>query len=95
MDDILQHIKRIQDKLLVLQKQFQQVSRDNERLAQESLSYQEKDTLQQHRIDQLEKQLELNRAVRPAMTDKDRQALEKRINQYLRDIDKCITLLNE
>jgi archaellum component FlaC len=95
MDDILQHIKRIQDKLQALQKQFQQVSRDNERLSQDALSFQEKDRLQQHRIDHLEKQLELNRAVRPAMTDKDRQALEKRINQYLREIDKCITLLNE
>ncbi|ULQ52584.1 hypothetical protein [Flavihumibacter fluvii] len=78
-----------------MQKQFLKVTRDNERLLQDLHGYQEKDLLQQHRIETLEKQLELNRVIRPEMNEKDKQALEKRINQYLREIDKCIALLNE
>lgn len=95
MEEMLQHIRRIQDKLQVLQKQFQQLSREKERLALEVQGFQEKDILQQHRIEQLEKQLELNRVIRPEMKETDKKALEKRINQYLREIDKCIALLNE
>ena len=95
MEEMLQHIRRIQDKLQGLQKQFQQVTRDRDRLGQETQSFQEKDQLQQHRIEQLEKQLEMNRAIRPERNDTDKKALEKRINQYLREIDKCIALLNE
>jgi hypothetical protein len=95
MEEMLQHIRRIQDKLQGLQKQFQQVTRDKDRLQLEIQGYQEKDQLQQYRIEQLEKQLELNRAIRPEMNEPDKKALEKRINQYLREIDKCIALLNE
>jgi chromosome segregation ATPase len=95
MEEMLQHIRRIQDKLQGLQKQFQQVTRDRDRMGQEIQSFQEKDQLQQHRIEQLEKQLEMNRAIRPERNDTDKKALEKRINQYLREIDKCIALLNE
>jgi hypothetical protein len=95
MEEMLQHIRRIQEKLQGLQKQYQQLARENERLTQDLKSNQEKDRLQQHRIVELEKQLELSKAIRSDMTENDRQALDKRINQYLREIDKCIALLNE
>jgi|WetSurMetagenome_2_1015567.scaffolds.fasta_scaffold795766_2 hypothetical protein len=95
MEEMLQHIRRIQEKLQSLQKQYQQLARENERLTQDLKSNQEKDRLQQHRIVELEKQLELSKAIRSDMTENDRQALDKRINQYLREIDKCIALLNE
>lgn len=95
MEELLQHIRRIQEKLQGLQKQFQQVNRDKDRLQQELLSSLERDRLQQLKIQELEKQLELSKAVRTDMSEEDRQALERRINQYLREIDKCIALLNE
>lgn len=95
MEEMLQHISRIQDKLQGLQKQFQQINRDKDRLLQEVQVHVEKSQVQQGRIEQLEKQLEINRAIRPEMTAQDKTALEKRINQYLREIDKCIALLNE
>ena len=92
---MLLQVKRIQEKLLSLQKQHQLLQRDNERLQAQLTVYQEKDRLVQQRTADLERQLELARATRPQMTEKDRQALEKRINQYLKDIDKCIAMLNE
>jgi predicted nuclease with TOPRIM domain len=95
MEELLTHITRIQEKLLNLQKQYQLIHRDNERLQQQVNNYEEKDRLQHFRIDELERQLELAKAVRPEMNEKDKLALEKRINQYLREIDKCIALLNE
>jgi len=91
----LLQVKRIQEKLAALQRQQLQLQRDNDRLQAQLNIYQEKDQLLQQRSGELERQLELARATRPQMTEKDRQALEKRINQYLKDIDKCIALLNE
>lgn len=95
MEDLLQHIRRIQEKLQVLQKQFFHAQRENERLQQQLQNYHEKDRLQQQRLEDLERQLEVVKVTRPQMSEKDRQALEKRINLYLREIDKCIGLLNE
>lgn len=96
MQELLNHINRIQEKLQGLQRQYLQLQRDNERLVQQQQQFQEKDRLQQFRLEELERQLELVKATRPAqMNESDRQALEKRINQYLREIDKCIALLNE
>ncbi|MFD2527412.1 hypothetical protein ACFSQD_16435 [Flavihumibacter stibioxidans] len=93
---MLNHISRIQEKLQGLQRQYLQLQRDNERLVQQQQQFEEKDRLQQFRLEELERQLELVKATRPAqMNEADRQALEKRINQYLREIDKCIALLNE
>ena len=96
MDELLNHISRIQEKLQLLQKQYLQLQRENDRLAQQHQQFQEKDRLQQFRIEELERHLELAKATRPSkMKEEDRQALEKRINQYLKEIDKCIALLNE
>lgn len=96
MEDLLNHITRIQEKLQLLQKQYLQLQREKERLLQQQQQYLEKDRLQQFRMEELERQLELAKATRPSqMKDEDRLALEKRINQYLKEIDKCIALLNE
>lgn len=96
MQELLNHINRIQEKLQGLQRQYLQLQRDNEKLLQQQQQFEEKDRLQQFRLEELERQLELVKATRPAqMNEADRQALEKRINQYLREIDKCIALLNE
>lgn len=96
MEDLLNHITRIQEKLQLLQKQYLQLQREKERLLQQQQQYLEKDRLQQFRMEELERQLELAKATRPLqMKDEDRLALEKRINQYLKEIDKCIALLNE
>ena len=58
MQELLDHIARIQDKLGVLQKQFLQIQRENERLLQQHQSYVEKDRLQQHRLEELQQQLD-------------------------------------
>ncbi len=96
MKALLDHINRIQDKLTDLQKQQAQEKKELDRVQQTLQLYQEKDRLQQGRIDELERQLEVVRATRPStMNEADRLALEKRINQYLKEIEQCIALLNE
>lgn len=96
MEELIQHINRIQEKLVDLQKQYLLLRKDNERNQQTMQLFQEKDKLQQSRIEELERQLEVVRATRAtAMSEADRQAIEKRINQHLKEIEQCLALLNE
>ncbi|HQD11203.1 MAG TPA: hypothetical protein PLQ65_16140, partial [Flavihumibacter sp.] len=64
MEDLLLQVKRIQEKLAALQRQQQQLQRDNDRLQAQLNIYQEKDQLLQQRSGELERQLELARATR-------------------------------
>jgi hypothetical protein len=47
------------------------------------------------RTQALEKQLQLLKAASGLADEKGRKEMEKRINHYIREIDRCITLLGE
>ncbi len=96
MQELLDHINRIQEKLANLHKQFAAQKKDADRLQQTVQLFQEKDLLQQNRILELERQVELLKLTRPSDSEPaNREALEKRINQYVKEIEQCIALLNE
>ena len=95
MADLENHIKRISDKLQLLLKQYQQLQKDNERLksaVQKLVSGQAAAT---QRVELLQLQAGILKASAGQMNDIDKKAFEKKINQYLKEIDKCITLLSE
>jgi ribosome recycling factor len=43
----------------------------------------------------LERQLQLLKAASGDMDDKGRKELQKQLNHYIKEIDRCITLLGE
>jgi hypothetical protein len=46
-------------------------------------------------IELLTLRLEVLKASKGDMTEPEKKSFEKKINQYLREIDKCIAFLNE
>jgi uncharacterized protein YjcR len=89
------NIKRINDKLQQLLKQHQALQKENERLkAAVKKSESEKEAKMQQ-AEQLEQQVYILKTSAGQMDAADKKAFEKKINQYLKDIDKCITLLSE
>lgn len=92
LDDIF---RRIQDKLQLALKQGVALRRDNEKLKAELLEV--KNSL--HQRDELIRILELRidvlKASKGEMPAEDRKQLEKKISQYIREVDKCIALLND
>ena len=95
MNTTEEQLKRIQDKLLHLLKQHTAVRRENEKLREELGIAQEKLSLQQLYLDELRQQVSILKLNAGGMNDRDKKEIEKKINSYLKEIDRCIALLSE
>jgi L-lactate utilization protein LutC len=90
-----QHLKRIQEKLQQLLKQHAAVQKENNRLKEELQGTREKNLQQQQYMDELKQQASVLKMNAGEMSSADKKELEKRINSYLKEIDRCIALLGE
>ena len=95
MADLEQNIKRINDKLQHLLKYHQQLQKENERqskLIEELKAAKEKDA---QLITILQEKISILKAAAGKMEVADKKIFEKNIDRYIREIDKCISLLSE
>ncbi len=95
MNELEQHIKRVNDKLQLLLKHYQQLQKDNLRQSTliEELKKSRESSAQQ--IETLKEQVGILKAAAGKMNESDKKEFEKNINRYIRDIDKCIGILSE
>ena len=89
------HLKRIQDKLQQLLKQYAALQKENSRLIQELASAQQKLAAYQKNTDELKQQVSVLKLSNGEMNEADKKEFEKRINGYLKEIDRCIALLGD
>ncbi|MFM6925097.1 MAG: hypothetical protein ACKOU7_06310 [Ferruginibacter sp.] len=95
MSDLEQHIKRINEKLQQLLKNYQLLQKENARqseLITQLKAAKEKDNEQ---ITTLHEKISILKAATGKMTEADKKEFEKNIKQYIREIDKCIGILSE
>ena len=90
-----QHLKRIQDKLQQLLKNYTALQKENNRLKHELEKDHKEAKDQQKKIEELKQKVDILRLNAGDMSDIDKKEFEKRINSYLREIDRCIVLLSE
>ena len=95
MNTTEEQLKRIQDKLQQLLKQHASVRKENEKLKEELGITREKLSLQQLYLDELRQQVSILKLNAGGMNDRDKKEIEKKINSYLKEIDRCIALLGE
>ena len=95
MSDLQLNIKRINDKLQRVLKKYQQLQKDNTRQSKIIKELQEIKDNQIETIGQLQQQAAILKASAAPMNAVDKKAFEKHINQYVKEIDKCIGLLSE
>ena len=88
-------VRRIQEKLQQLLRQRDLLLKDNGKLREEMRQLQQTLTDRVTRLEQLEQQVEILKATKAAMSEGEKRALEKRLGQYIREIDRCIALLGE
>lgn len=88
-----EQILRIEEKLLRLLSQHQQLLRENQKLKNEHLQLTESQKILKGKVDELELQLALMHSSETAEAKSSRAALEKKINAYVKEIDKCIAIL--
>ena len=89
------HIKRVNDKLQLLLKQYQAVQKENERLKGNVKKLEDKNQQLEQSIEQFEQKVNILKASAGKMNDADKKTFEKKINQYLKEVDKCIALISE
>ncbi|MBK7122261.1 MAG: hypothetical protein IPH68_05245 [Chitinophagaceae bacterium] len=95
MNDLEQHIKRINNKLQQLLKNYQLLQKDNQRQSDLIKELQEAKANDRGQITALQEKITILKAAAGKMNDADKKAFEKNISSYIREIDKCIGILSE
>ncbi len=90
-----QQFNIINDKLQQLLKQQARLKKENERLRMELESFTEKETNYHQKIDELSQQISILKLGAGEMNDKDKKEFERKINLYIKEIDKCIAFLGQ
>ena len=95
MPETEDHIIRLSNKLQQLLKQYLFLQKENEKLKESLKALQENREKKEEEVNRLQQQVSILKTSIGQMTEPDKKAFEKQINQYIKEIDKCIGLLSE
>ena len=76
-------------------KELSQLRKDNTRLAETVSALKAHQAVIEEELRNLKDQNNILRAATGNMNETDKAAFEKTINRYIKDIDKCISLLSQ
>ena len=85
----------LNEKLQQLLKQHHRLQKENEKLKEELVLSKNKELETEHRIEEIQQQVNIMKISSGNMGEKDKKEFEKKINQYIREIDKCISFLSQ
>jgi chromosome segregation ATPase len=85
----------VNDKLQQLLKQYKRLQKDNERLNEQLKEVKLKEKARETQVQELHQQVAILKMAAGEMTDKDKKEFERRLNQYIKDVDRCINLLSQ
>lgn len=95
MSALIDHISIIQNKLQQLLKQYEHLQKENDK--QQDLINTLQEDLEKHK-DKINEMQQQNLILKASVTDMDatdKKELEQKIQQYIKNIDKCISLLSK
>jgi hypothetical protein len=95
MSDLEIQLKRIQDKLQQVLKDYAALQKENLRLKEELDKNRTQSFAHQQNIEDLKQQVEVLKITSGNWEEGDKKEFEKRINSYIKEIDRCIALLSE
>lgn len=94
MADITEHIKKVNAKLQLLLAQHSKLLHENEQQKKLIETLQQTDAVQKERLEALRQEQLILKASLDKMDEIEKKELEQKINGYLKNIDKCISLLS-
>ena len=94
MTELENKLKRIQDKLQQLLKQYTSLQSENNRLKKELEKNTKNSFVYQQNMDELKQQVAVLKITSGNWEETDKKDFEKRINAYIKEIDRCIALLS-
>jgi hypothetical protein len=90
-----QQLKRIHEKLQELLKKHVALEKENQQLRKENLLLKEKSVSQQTKVEELKQQGQILKMNSGEMNTADKKEFEKKINGYVKEIERCIAMLGE
>ena len=95
MNDLETHIRLVNEKLQLLIKKYVALKKENHDLKSELGQLKEKEVEYKFALHELDQKVYVLKAASGEMAGADKKEFEKRINQYIKEIDKCIGLLSD
>ena len=90
-----QHIQTLQQKMQLLVKKHQQLEKENQKLKLELNSLKENSYDQKQEFEVMEMQNAILKASQQQLDDKEKKELEKKLIHFIKEIDRCITILTQ
>ncbi len=88
-------VNRVMQKLQLLLQSYHQLQKEQEKLVKQVTELEQQKNASEAKLEAMELQLAALKTARPVMSDDDKKQLEKRLQQYIKEIDRCIALLSE
>lgn len=90
-----QQFTTLNEKLQQLLKQYNRLQKENERLKEDLQQATSREAEIRYRVDELQQQIGILKLGSGDMNERDKKEFEKKINSYIREIDKCISFLSQ
>ncbi|RYG32790.1 MAG: hypothetical protein EOO01_33865 [Chitinophagaceae bacterium] len=90
-----EQIKRIYDKLQLLLKQHVILQKENQLLKEELGNAQKQVSQYQETAETLKQQVSILQLGSGQMNEADKKEFDKKLNTYIKEIDRCIAMLSE
>jgi len=95
MQELELQVKRIHEKLQQVLRQRESLLKENGKLKEEIRQLKQTDNGRTGQVEQLKQQVEILKVKKGELPVAEKAALERRLSQYIREIDRCIALLAE
>lgn len=89
-----EQIHRIEDKIQQLLKEFELVKKEAERLQKENTELAKELQTKNELLRKVQQKVDAIKLTSTSLEESSKKELEKRIDTYLKEIDKCLSLLN-
>jgi chromosome segregation ATPase len=90
-----QQFTTLYEKLQNLLRQYNRLERENDKLREEIEEWKGKEAAARAKADELQQQISILKMAAGQMNDKDKKVFERKLNQYIKEIDKTIAYLSQ
>jgi len=94
MSVLFDQLLQLQQKQQLLLKQFTSLKSENRQLTKRLAKKDAQLTNAEERLKDLQQKLDVLKISKSSFDDKEKKELERRIDAYVREIDRCLALLN-
>ncbi|HZH64086.1 MAG TPA: hypothetical protein VEY10_04275 [Flavisolibacter sp.] len=85
----------LNEKLQRLLQQYHRLQREAEKLKEELAESKAREVTAKGKMEEMQGQVSILKLAAGKMTDKDKKTFERKLNQYIKEIDRTITYLSQ